>query len=187
MKTGRPRKPDTLKEAEGNPGKRRLGGLDSKLDPATPRMPIWLTPFAKKVWRNLVPRLAKLGVLRAPDAELLGCLCDSLAMHSLAVGRLSKQMQDFQKGRTKDGKSKNPADALMIQYPSGAIGPNPVLAIINREKINIAKFGAEFGLSPTARARLLLEDQFSGEESYEDKLSAARPQDYDEDDELTIQ
>ena len=178
---GRPPKPTALKKAEGNPGKRRLAPVDLRTDPSAPAMPSWLEPDAKAIWRTEMPKLLALGITRKIDSVNFGVLCDSIARFRQASMRLAKLRREYKQ------KGEDPNNALLISYPSGAVQQNPLVGIINSEKLNIKRFAVEFGYSPAARSRLMIESGDGAGETYEDKLSQARPDLADEDDELTIQ
>jgi P27 family predicted phage terminase small subunit len=151
-------------------------------------MPTWLNKSGQLHWRHMLPKLMKLGIIREVDGHMLACLCDSLATLQMARRRLDLQMLQLRDKKDAAGNPKpgNPDDALLIQYKSGAVQPNPLLGIISREKENIKRFGVEFGLSPSSRAKLMLEAELAAGESYEDMLAAERPEDDSEDDALVM-
>lgn len=182
----RPRKPTALKEAEGNPGKRRLGTVDIASDPAEPAIPLWLSAEARAIWRQEVPELMKLGILRKSDALLLGCLFDSVAKLALAESELSAQAAQQAAKLKAEKKGPSNRGALLMRYKSGALAHNPLIAIINREKENIRKFGTEFGMSAASRSRLMIDSGAPGPETLDDILAAVREDIPGEDEELTI-
>ncbi len=77
MMTGRPSKPTALKLLAGNPGKRRLN--DREPDPGaldlTP--PEELSAEAVPQWNRIAPMLAKCGVLKQSDRDVLAHYCEA--------------------------------------------------------------------------------------------------------------
>ena len=147
---GPPPKPTAIKAAEGNPGKRRLNRCELDQEPQAPSCPRWLDARARREFHKLVDELKRLRVLREVDEILLASLCD--AYSTLVAAR--------------EALDKLPADArLLVKTPNGAVQQNPLLSIINAQKQILGRLAAEFGLSPSARARLTLEE--SGEDPHD--------------------
>ena len=76
---GPPPKPTRLKVISGNPGKRPLNKREPQPRKEAPRCPNWLTPDAKRVWKDLVPRLKRMGVLTEVDGGALAAYCQTFA------------------------------------------------------------------------------------------------------------
>ena len=179
---GRKPKPTAIKQAEGNPGRRPLSKVDLTTAPEAPECPDWLNPGARLVWKHLISQLMKLRVIRAVDQIMLAMLCDSVAMLKTAQRRLDRTRIELKKA------NKDPDDAVLYKTPGGTVIQSPLIGIINREKLNIQRLAAEFGMSAAARARLPADDGGLGsdpDEAYEELLSRDRT-DLDED-ELLIQ
>lgn len=132
---GRPPKPTHLKIIEGNPGKRRLAPT-VKAPPSRPTCPDYLAPYAKTVWRRLVPLLDAMGILTRVDRDTMAAYCASVARFKEASEVLNKTGVLVQ-GQRKGQAVKNPA----IQIQRDAIR-------------DIATFSSMFGLSPADRHRL---------------------------------
>lgn len=135
-RAGRPPKPTHLKVIEGNPGKRPLA-QPPKPSPEKPRCPSYLSPYAKTVWRRLVPLLDDMGILTTQDRETMAAFCQAVADFRRAVEVINEKGYMVQ-GRRKGEAVKNP----MLQVKREAV----------RE---IATFSAMFGLSPADRVRLV--------------------------------
>jgi P27 family predicted phage terminase small subunit len=140
---GPPPKPSALKAAEGNPGHRKLAA-DAFLPPREPDAPEWLGPAAREVWAGLIDHLMDLGVLQLSDQLLLAQLCDAVAI--LLEARSMLEAMPFGK-------------RLLVQEGQHKLfRRNPLMQIINDQRIIIQRLAAEFGMSPSSRTRL-----FAGE------------------------
>ncbi len=87
---GPPPKPTHLKAVTGNPGKRKLNDRESQARKEAPRCPNWLIPEAKRVWRDIVPKLKRLGVLTEVDGQALAAYCQTYARWREAEEFLAK-------------------------------------------------------------------------------------------------
>jgi phage terminase small subunit len=86
---GKNRKPQAIKKAEGNRGKRKPKASVAAKVPqplaGEPPMPAFITtPRLKAVWRMLVPILSEKGVLTKDCGIALGTLCSSYVHFSVA-------------------------------------------------------------------------------------------------------
>ena len=91
MITGRPPKPTVLKVLAGNPGKRRMNAQEPNAGDIDTRVPPELSEAAKGHWQRLAPMLAKSGVLKQSDRDLLFCYCESYAvwLEGVRAGKLN--------------------------------------------------------------------------------------------------
>ena len=80
MKTGRPPKPTALKIIAGNPGKRPINALEPNAGDIDTKPPADLSEAATAHWERLAPMLAKSGVLKQSDRDLLFVYCESYAV-----------------------------------------------------------------------------------------------------------
>ena len=91
MITGRPPKPTVLKVLAGNPGKRRMNAQEPNAGDIDTEAPAGLSDAAKGHWERLAPMLAKSGVLKQSDRDLLFCYCESYAtwLEGVRAGKLN--------------------------------------------------------------------------------------------------
>jgi phage terminase small subunit len=91
MKTGRPPKPTVLKLLAGNPGKRPINAREPNAGDIDTKVPPELSDAAKAHWQRLAPMLAKSGVLKQSDRDLLLCYCESYTtwLDSVRAGKLN--------------------------------------------------------------------------------------------------
>lgn len=135
MQRGRKPTPDHLKVVSGNPGGRPIAGDGPKPERVELPPPGWLDAKAKLVWERLLPHLYRWNLFTALDV-------DQLAVYCQAVATLDDTAQKIRETGT------------VVQSPTGFPIQNPYLAIYNRAAEQVRQFGAEFGLSPSARVRL---------------------------------
>ena len=118
---------------------RRLRG-EVKPPPGAPPCPEWLDAESKAAWRQLVPTLELMGILTKVDANALARYCKLWARW--------RSMEDF-------------IDAKGVMYPlKGDDGKVkcfqqwPQVAIANKLAQQLTRLEAEFGMTPSARARI---------------------------------
>ena len=135
MPAGRPPKPTALKVIAGNPGGRKLPKGEVKPDIELPLMPSHLSAEARVEWQRLAPVLLRLKLLTRLDRAAFASYCQAWARHVEAEQQLAK------------------ASALAFTHNGFPI-VNPWFTISKQSIDQMAKFLSEFGLSPTARARM---------------------------------
>ena len=98
---------------------------------AIPRHPRWLSPNARRHWRELVPMLRQMGVLAAPYSIALGLLTEALANYVAYSEMASKT-------------------SLIIRTPVGGYMHNPIYRARDDAWERVLKAAREFGLTPSA-------------------------------------
>ena len=132
---GRKPKPTAIKMLEGNPGKRALNIAEPKPRVVAPRPPEHLSEDEKAKWKLAVKELHPLGLITTIDK-------DALAMYCVIYVRWVKaERMVREKGE-------------IIKTAAGNIIQNPYLSIANRALDQLNKLGAEFGMTPSSRARV---------------------------------
>lgn len=134
---GRTPKPTALKVLEGNPGHRPLNRAEARPKPIAPDCPSWLDAGAKREWRRIAPALERLGLLTEIDGAALAGYCQSYARW--------RQCQEVLRKK-----------GLTFETQSGYLSARPEVAIGNRALIEVRAFCVQFGLTPSARARMQL-------------------------------
>lgn len=140
-------KPSHLKLIEGNPGKRRLGREVQPRNVA-PDPPEQLDALAREEWDRMAPQLYHLGLLTEPDRAALGAYCQAYSTWANAqeeLNRLAAIPRTLFKG-------------LLVGTPNGAMIQNPLIGIRNKAAADMVLYAAEFGMTPSARARLAISD-----------------------------
>lgn len=133
---GRKPKPTALKILEGNPGKRNLNAKEPKPLKKAPKCPAWLDAEAKKEWRRLTKQLEDLGLLTTIDMAAFAGYCQAFARWKEAEEFISKH-------------------GTIVKTPSGYWQQVPQVSIAQTYLKIMHKFCEQFGLTPSARSRIV--------------------------------
>lgn len=141
MPRGRKPKPPQLKLIEGNPGKRKIPEIvKPEIRGQPPKCPAWLVPEAKKEWKRIAKVLHETELLSELDVAALAAYCQSYARYIDAERKISQ------------------AGEKMVRL--GKFGVSEVLrpeVYYSKMNLNFVRLlCSEFGLSPSARARMVL-------------------------------
>ncbi|MBO8183761.1 MAG: phage terminase small subunit P27 family [Archaeoglobus sp.] len=147
---GRKPKPTKLHVLNGNPSKKNLNTNEPKPKPAPgpPKPPSWLTTEAKKEWKRIAPELHRLGLLTIADEAALANYCQAYG-HWVQAEKAIKEYYKRHKKLTYEYTNKNGSTNEV---------PIPEIAIAQKYQQIIKSFCAEFGLTPSSRARIELPD-----------------------------
>lgn len=132
MLKGRPAKSAGLKKAEGNVGHRKVKPEAAGVAGA-PEAPGWLDGAARDLWGAVAPLLEKIG-LDHLDRESLGVWCQAAA----DVARLTLEVR---------------GEGEVLVTEKGYHYHNPKVALLEKARDRVVRLGAEFGMSPSSRAR----------------------------------
>lgn len=134
--SGRKPKPTALKVLEGNPGKRPLNTKEPKPKSNAPKCPTWLEAEAKKEWRRMSKQLELMGLLTEVDMAAFAGYCQAYARWKEAEEFISKH-------------------GTIVKTPSGYWQQVPQVSIASNYLKIMGKFCEQFGLTPSARSRLV--------------------------------
>lgn len=143
MTSGRKAKPTALRLVEGNRGKRALNKQEAKIALAEPTPPSFLSDDAKVEWGRVVSTLFRAGLMTEIDRA-------ALAAYAQSYGRWAQAERALARMAAKDELN----SALMIKTVSGNAIQNPLVGIANKAKADMVRYALEFGMSPSARARV---------------------------------
>lgn len=123
-------KPTALKLLQGNPGKRPLDGAEPQPTPVRDlKPPAWLDATAKRCWRENAPELQRLGLLTQVDATTLALYCQAYSRYRTALQTLSRIAPESEAYR-------------------------PVAVTVEKAEASLRMLAADFGMTPSSRARL---------------------------------
>ncbi|MBK9170693.1 MAG: phage terminase small subunit P27 family [Bryobacterales bacterium] len=133
-------KPSAIERAEGYPGKRATNRREPKPREVVPRCPAHLDTIARREWRRLVPILRRMRVLTEADEIPLANLCITYSTLIQAQTKLNET-------------------GILYKGPSGYVQQSPVLSIIRQSIETLNRLSREFGLTPAARTRIMMQDE----------------------------
>ena len=136
MGAGRKPKPTAMKKLEGNPGKRKMNTKEPMPGKGMPDCPKWLLPDAQEEWKRLCEKLSQMGVLTEIDRSAFAAYCQSYA-------------------RWKEAQDHINSEGATYETENGMQRPNPWVAICNTEQRLMMQAASEFGLTPSARSRIM--------------------------------
>jgi len=136
--------PTNIKRLNGNPGHRPLNVAEPKPLPIAPECPSWLDKEAKKEWKRVAPELERLGLLTKVDGTALQGYCQAYATWKQCTEALQKH-------------------GLVMETQSGYLQQRPEVSIGNKALDQVRAFCIQFGLTPSARARMTLPESGDGD------------------------
>jgi P27 family predicted phage terminase small subunit len=128
---GRKPTPTALKVVRGETRPSRLNKNEPKHAPRAPGCPSWLRPEAKAEWRRVVPELDRVGMLARVDRAALTAYCVCWALMVEADRDVQEHGVVLEEGKR-----------------------NPSLLTAKDMATQVRLFAAEFGLTPSSRARM---------------------------------
>jgi len=143
---GRKRKPTNLVILEGNPGKQKIRNQISDPPAGIPSPPSHLDPYALEEWNRIADGLNTMGILCNIDQNTLAAYCTAYSRWRSAEEELAKLAQ------------KGGAIAALVQKTvSGNWIQQPLIGIANKAAGDMVRYASEFGMTPSARARLAVD------------------------------
>ncbi|MGX1196378.1 phage terminase small subunit P27 family [Parvibaculum sp. MBR-TMA-1.3b-4.2] len=149
---GRPPKPDAVKKAQGNPGKRKIASdakseaVQDEYQPVIERVsdviepPEWLKQEdARKVWYSIAPELQALRFLTTVDGNALGRYCATFSRWLKAWRVLETLDEEYYETESKHGTMKRLHPAFAAE------------ARLSKQLIDLE---TQFGLTPASRQQL---------------------------------
>lgn len=132
---GRKPTPTSLKQLNGNPGKRALNRKEPQFSEGA-TCPKHLTKAAKAEWKRVSEELSAQGLLTTVDRAALAAYCASWARWVDAEENLQK------------------FGAVIRSPKSGFPIQNPYVGVANTALDHLRKFASEFGMTPSSRSRI---------------------------------
>lgn len=137
---GRKKTPRALRIVKSD---REQGDDGFDLPPDMPECPAFLHPYAKEEWLKITPTLYSLGILTFLDGAAVAGYCQAFARWRFAEERLAiEAAKDLEGGAIVDTtENGNKIQSVFFNVAAAAMR-------------DMLKFAAEFGMTPSARARI---------------------------------
>lgn len=135
--------PPQWQKVMGNPGRRGDVDAGPQFEIGAPDAPDFLDAAARAEWDRIVPDLERAGLLTRVDHAALAMYCQAYARWRLAEQRIQRAAEADREEAGLIKSTKNGFEQL-----------NYWLVISNKAQEQLTRYLAEFGLSPSARARV---------------------------------
>lgn len=141
-KSGPKPKPTKIKKLQGNPGKRPLNKKEPKPKQIVKiqSAPRHLDPVAKKEWRRTGKKLIGLGLLTDIDLPAFAAYCQQYSTWVMATEEIKK-------------------NGVLSYAKNGFPMQSPFVAIQNKAQVEMRKWLTEFGMTPSSRSRVEVNDE----------------------------
>lgn len=147
---GRRPKPAALRIVDSDRNEPR--GLTVPIPPDMPQAPAFLHAYAVEEWDRQAPTLYSLGVLTEPDQMALAAWCQCVARWRDAEERLKEYARKEAEAAAR-GEGEN-TGGLVETTDKGNRIQSVLLNVANAAMRDMLRFAAEFGMTPSARARI---------------------------------
>lgn len=141
---GRRAKPTHLHLVNGNPSKKTINKREPKPETGVPARPAKLAKYASAAWDRLSKILDDMGVLTVADGIALERLCQCYAEVLACEAKIRVQGSTY--------------EAVSVTGER-VIKANPAVAQLRAADAHLRQYLVEFGLTPSARARLSVEGE----------------------------
>lgn len=162
MSKGRKPTPTYLKVVRGNPGKRPLPQNEPKPKKARkrPTAPSHVSEIAKGIWDQIVKELDDIAILTTIDVFAVEILCEALADHRASGQQIETARAEYAAAKAEDKESDWSADGRYYRTRNKDGGfmwrAHPAVALRSDADRRLRAWCAEFGLTPSARTRLVV-------------------------------
>jgi P27 family predicted phage terminase small subunit len=133
--------PSHLRVITGTFRKHRAPKNEPMPELGIPPVPPELSDDAKAEWGRVAPDLYRAGLMTHIDRAALAAYCAAYGRWARAERLLRKLGEDG-------------ADGLLTKTAKGNVIQNPLIGIANKAANDMMRFAAEFGMTPSARARI---------------------------------
>jgi P27 family predicted phage terminase small subunit len=176
---GPPPKPTPLRKLQGNASKRKLNEREPQVPPVTDagqvRRPRWIKrrTAAATIWDELAERLVGMKVLTRADETALALLCDAIAELRECLERVRAEGRTYESVRIEEKQVCGECDGMdghddqcsgegeqqPVRVLRKMIRSHPLLPTIGTLRTHIRGMLQEFGITPSARARVATGDE----------------------------
>lgn len=153
--------PSNVVRLIGNPSKKPAHQLMDSLQPEIdiPGCPSHLLAEARKEWRRITPELKRYGLISKIDRAALCLYVSSWAELVHAEKLLNRAIEAAERKRKEAearGEEYTGGDGITLMTSNGNVIYSPLWVVANKARHQVDKFLANFGMSPSARARVTL-------------------------------
>jgi len=149
---GRAPLPSNVRRLRGETRPSRLNDKEPVPQAAEVKCPSWLSAKAKAVWRRLAPPLIERKVLTAWDVDAFAILCDAIVQYREASEFVAKSN-------------------VLIRGRKDALVKNPAMQVCRDTAQTVRAYAQEFGLTPSARTGIQVEQELASARGVERLLS----------------
>ncbi len=144
---GRKKTPTKLKILSGNPGKRKI--LKEPQPPGDlPQPPSHLDAYGLEEWNRIAEGLNVMGILTVIDQGVFAAYCGAYSRWRTAEEQIRERVNKAHG---------NKLAGLIDRTSNGNIIQSRLIGIANKAAGDMVRYAAEFGMTPSARARLGVE------------------------------
>lgn len=175
--------PSNVVRLTGNPSKKPTHQLMDSLQPEIdiPGCPTHLLPEARKEWRRIVPELKRYGLISKIDRAAL-CLYVSSWAELVHAEKLLNRAIALAEQKRKEiearGEEYAGGDGITLVTTNGNVIYSPLWVVANKARHQVDKFLSNFGMSPSARARVTLSNHLQSSLPFDDDSSSAGDDDF---------
>ena len=153
------RKPTALVMLEGERGHRTKAEKSRRVNephprPVLPDAPPYLSPIARTRWDELLPELDYTGVLTRVDGDVFAGYCMAYADICELTADIEANGRRYEVGT------------------NGAQSARPEVAMLNRAKDDLRKFGAELGIGAASRSKIEIRKSDDSKNTLEEIVAA---------------
>ena len=130
-----------------------------------PDYPVWIWPEAKKEWKRIAGELEKYGLVSRLDRAALVPYCNAWAKMVWAERQLTRAMKDAEDKRAAAeaaGEEYAGGDGIMVRTANGNFTYSHHWVVGNKAAAEVKRYLDLFGLSPSARSRVVQSDNRQG-------------------------
>jgi len=147
----------------GNASKKPIGALLDEFCPEVeiPDYPVWIWPEAKKEWKRIAGELEKYGLVSRLDRAALVLYCNAWAKMVWAERQLARAMKSAEDKRAAAeaaGEEYTGGDGIMVKTANGNFTYSHHWVVGNKAAAEVKRYLDLFGLSPSARSRVVQSD-----------------------------
>jgi P27 family predicted phage terminase small subunit len=127
---------------KGNPGKRPLPEHEAKIALAEPSPPPFLCDDAKVEWGRVCSILYTAGLMTEADRAALAAYCQAYGNWAQAERAITKLAE------------KGEINGMLMKTTNGNVIQHALVGIARKARADVVRYAAEFGMTPSARARV---------------------------------